>query len=145
VSTKKVCKEFADEIETYDDHEGWSKHGKTKAMEEEKTKEKDYQRAVVAGRGAGGNQAQIGGGRPSFGRGDRVPQAFLNQLQELKDTVMFATKTQYKPCHKCNLEPLGQCTRSDNQKVRNDHITLLLHHMTASVDKMQRLQPDTTW
>ncbi len=73
--------------------------------------------------------------------GDRVPQAFLNQLQELKDAVMFATKTQHKPCPKCHLEhPVGQCTRSDNQKIRNDHIAPLLHRMVASEDKKQRLQ-----
>jgi hypothetical protein len=70
-----------------------------------------------------------------------VPQAFLNQLQELKDAVMFATKTQHQPCPKCNLEhPVGQCTRSDNQKVRNDHIAPLLHRMAATEDKKLRLQ-----
>jgi hypothetical protein len=70
-----------------------------------------------------------------------VPQAFLNQLQDLKDTVMFTTKTQHKPCPKCNLDhPLGQYTWSDNQKARNDHISTLLHRMSESEDKKQRLQ-----
>jgi hypothetical protein len=142
---KKVCTEFANEIEGYDDYEGGSKHGKPNTSAVEKTKEKDYQRAAVAGRGAGGNRVQIGGGRPSFGRGsgviDRVPQAFLNQLQELKDAVMFATKTQHKPCPKYNLEhPVGQCTRSDNQKVKNDHIAPLLHRMAATEDKKLSLK-----
>jgi hypothetical protein len=61
----------------------------------------EYKKSVknlpTRSRATGGNQAQIGGGHPSFWCGDRVSQTFLNELQELKDTVMFATKTQHKP------------------------------------------------
>jgi hypothetical protein len=77
---KKVWKEFADEIESYDKEEGISKHGKTKPMTPEKAKEKDYKIAACKDRDAHRAQTEIGGGRPSFGQGDRMPQAFVNQL-----------------------------------------------------------------
>ena len=73
-----------------------------------------------------------------------MPQTFLNQMQELKEMheqVMFAAKTEHKSCSKCNLEhPWGPCSRADNQKVRNDILVPLLHRMTDSSDKEERLK-----
>jgi len=152
---KKVYKQFADDIERYDS-ENWDSK-KAKPKDQEKVKEKDLKIVAGpfpgAGRGGGGN-GTFSGGKPGFGRGDsrmkdRVPQAFVNRvppdllgrLQELEDMVMFAAKKEHNPCPKCHLEhPLGQCTKSDNQKVRNDHIAPLLHRLVETDDKKQRLR-----
>jgi hypothetical protein len=47
---KHVYKEFANDIASYDDHEGWSIHVKTKAMSPKKVKERDYQRGTATNR-----------------------------------------------------------------------------------------------
>ena len=65
----------------------------------------------------------------------------MQELKEIHEQVMFAAKTEHKPCQKCNLEhPLGPCARADNQKVRNDILAPLLHRMTDSRDKEESLK-----
>jgi len=105
---KKVWKQFAYEIEKYDNDQGQSKHGKIKEQGKAKARKRitkarrtrwaQAEAQVVRFSSQVVDQALGGGGAggPGDRVRDRVPQAFLNQLQELQEMVMFAAKTEHK-------------------------------------------------